>query len=111
MTEHTQHLVEIIDLFLAERCDFNTFSAQYEDYLLDTVPAEYLNACELLVLSEVHERAEWTTTDPPSEDRLVGWISVGHCRMWLAAYRESLPRLLPGRGILGPSDSGTPAPV
>lgn len=102
MPEHTQRLVEIVDSFLAGQLDFDAFSSRYRDYLLETVPGEYLNDCELLVLGEVHERAEWTTTAPSSSDRGSGWISVGEYATWLAAYRESLPRLLPGRAILGP---------
>lgn len=99
MIEHAHYLVKLVDAFLAGECDFKSFADQYQNHLLEVVPEDYFSSCELLVLSEVHERAEWTTSAPSGEDRVYGWIDVGEFVTWLRAYRASLPRLLPGRVV------------
>lgn len=99
MTQYVLRLVEIVDDFLEGRCDFATFAERYQQYFIEVVPGSYLSDCELLVLGEVHERSEWTAPAPPDEDRVDGWIDVGEFTAWLAAFRESLPRLLPGRSV------------
>jgi hypothetical protein len=76
-------LLQLIEAFLAGRIDFLAFQKAYSRIFIDEIPEGVLPSNELSFFGDIHEKAEWTTSNPPQQDRTNGWIDERQFREWL----------------------------
>jgi hypothetical protein len=89
MTDYRRLLDELIQGVLDERLSMEQFQRQYSQCFIEKMPDDALTPRELEQYGAVHEKAEWTTRNPPTEDRAVGWMDASGFRDWLQAHRPT----------------------
>ena len=80
-------LKTLVDGYLARQMSFDEFAARYSTSFIDEMPDSALNETELEVFGAVHEKAEWTSAAPSSEERGYGWKDVDEFTSWLRGHR------------------------
>lgn len=90
---YVQALNALIDKFLDRSISLAEFQQRYSDLFVDEIPDEGLPKALWEAYGEIHEKAEWTTADPPPADRKDGWLDGEEFRQWLIRQREGLARL------------------
>lgn len=89
MTEYRRVLDGLIQSVLEERLSVEQFQREYSKCFIEEMPDDALSPTELDQYGAVHEKAEWTTHNPPKEDRAVGWMDASGFREWLKAHRPT----------------------
>jgi hypothetical protein len=81
-------LLGMIDKFLREEWDFDTFNSNFYFYFVDDVPEDAMPDAQYEFFSKVHEKLDWTSESPDCESRRYGSVDPDQFRGWLAAERE-----------------------
>ena len=87
-TDFKRQLDDLIDRYLAGRLPFETFQRDYSTQFIDEIPDSAFSPEELDWYGAIHEKTEWTSPTPSTEERKHGWIDITDFRSWLAALRE-----------------------
>lgn len=82
--EHRQVLDALIEKFTRGALEFTDFEQEYTTYYLDQIPSSALTDNEWEYYTSVHEKIEWTSLAPTSEDRTYGRIGPEDLRKWLS---------------------------
>ncbi len=89
MTDYRRLLDGLIQDVLDERLSMGQFQREYARKFIEEMPDDALTSAELEQYGAVHEKAEWTTRNPPAEDRAVGWMDALGFRNWLQNHRPA----------------------
>jgi hypothetical protein len=89
MRDHSiSQLDNLIQAFLEDRMPFEAFESAYASQFLEGAPDSAFSPEDLEYYGSIHERCEWTTENPPSEDRLHGWMDIRQFTSWLREHRR-----------------------
>lgn len=90
MANYRAKLTNFVDEFLAGKQSFDSFQHDFAACFIDEVPENELTPEMAEQFGAIHEKIEWTTAAPTTEERSYGWLDVDDFTRWLQAFRASL---------------------
>ena len=88
---YRKRLDEMVDQFLRGARGFEEFQRAYSACYADENADRDFSATEVEYYGAIHEKAEWTASAPPLEERELGWMDVGDFTRWLRSHTTSPP--------------------
>jgi hypothetical protein len=76
-------LDRLIQQFLNGQLPFEQFQAAYSTRYVDQNADRDFGPEDIEYYGGVHEQAEWTTSNPPADERALGWLDEGDFFRWL----------------------------
>jgi len=82
-------LDQLVAEYLEERIALPEFQARFSSLFVDEIPDTALDEQQWEFYGAIHEKAEWTAPDPPTQDKRDGWLSADEFRAWLRSHVRS----------------------